>query len=68
MKALEFQSKIKNNQIDIPSNVQSKLNGEDVSVIVLLKDSQSDEDDFKTITKTAFLKGYDEADSVYDDY
>ena len=68
MKAFEFQSKIKNNQIDIPSNVQSKLNGEDVSVIVLLKDSQSDEDDFKTITKTAFLKGYDEADSVYDDY
>mgnify|MGYP000411982139 FL=1 len=68
MKALEFQSKIKNNQIDIPSNVQSKLNGEDVRVIVLLKDSQSDEDDFKTITKTAFLKGYDEADSIYDDY
>ena len=68
MKALEFQSKIKNNQIDIPSNVQSKLNGEDVRVIVLLKDSQSDEDDFKTITKTAFLNGYDEADSIYDDY
>lgn len=68
MKALEFQSKIKNNQISIPSNIQSKLNGEDVRVIVLLKDSQSDKDDFKTITKTAFLKGYDEADSIYDDY
>ena len=69
MKALEFQSKIKNNQISIPSTIQAKLNGKDVRVIVLLKDSQSDEEDnFKEETKTAFLKGYDEADSVYDSY
>ena len=69
MKALEFQSKIENNQISIPSTIQAKLDGEDVRVIVLLKDSPSDEEDhFKEITKTAFLEGYDDADSVYDNY
>ena len=69
MKALEFQSKIENNQISIPSTIQTRLNGEDVIVVVLLKDSPSDEEDnFKEMTKTAFLKGYNEADSVYDNY
>ena len=68
MKALEFQSKIENNQISIPSTIQAKLNGEDVIVVVLLKDSHSDEDNFKEITKTAFLDGYDDTDSVYDNY
>jgi len=72
MKALEFKSKIKNNQIQIPIKVQSELKSnkdKDVRVIVLLDDSDNYDDFvFQDLTSAQFLKGYSESDSVYDNY
>ncbi|MFW5760316.1 MAG: hypothetical protein ACOCXH_04990 [Cyclobacteriaceae bacterium] len=70
MKALEFKSKIKDNQIKIPAKVQSELNSnedKDVRVIVLMDDSDLYDDlIFKKSTKDHFLKGYADSDSIYD--
>ena len=70
MKALEFKSKIKNNQIQIPSGIQSELiinQDKEIRVIVLLDDSEIYDDlIFQQSTQNQFLKGYTEADSIYD--
>ena len=70
MRALEFKSKIKNNQILIPTGMQSELNtnqGKDVRVIVLIDDSELYDDlIFKQSTQSQFLKGYADSDSIYD--
>ncbi len=70
MRALEFKSKIKNNQILIPTKLQSELrtNGEkDVRVIVLVDDSDIyDYLIFQQTTQSQFLKGYADSDSIYD--
>jgi hypothetical protein len=72
MKALEFKSKIKNNQIQIPIKVQSELKSnkdKDVRVIVLLDDSDNYDDFvFQDLTSDQFFNGYSESDSVYDNY
>lgn len=72
MRALEFKSKIRNNQIFIPEQVQSELNvqqDKDVRVIVLVDDSDIYDDySFQQATQKQFLKGYVASDSVYDDY
>lgn len=72
MKALEFKSKIKNNQISIPDKIQSELRrrgGKNVRVILLLDDLDNDEEAiFKQSAKSQFLEGYADADSVYDTY
>lgn len=72
MKALEFKSQIKNNQIHVPQGVQSELNSnqdKDVRVIVLIDDSDVSEDQiFKQTAKSQFLKGYSDSDSIYDNY
>lgn len=70
MRAIEFKSKIKNNQITIPAKLQSELKSRqdgDVRVIVLIDDSQTAEDlVFQQATQSQFLKGYADSDSVYD--
>ncbi|MCK9208858.1 MAG: hypothetical protein M0P66_17240 [Salinivirgaceae bacterium] len=72
MKALEFKSKIKNNQILIPAKIQSELKNKqnkDVRVIVLVDDSDIYDDlIFQQSTQSQFLKGYADSDSVYDNY
>jgi hypothetical protein len=72
MRALEFKSKIKDNQILIPTNIQSELNSnqdKDVRVIVLMDDSDLYDDlIFQRSTQSQFLKGYADSDSIYDNY
>jgi hypothetical protein len=70
MKALEFKSKIKNNQIHIPTRIRSELKtnqDKDIRVIVLIDDSEIYDDlIFQQTTKAQFLKGYADSDSIYD--
>ncbi len=70
MRAIEFKSKIKNNQISIPVKLQSELKSKrdkDVRVIVLIDDSETAEDlIFKQAAQSQFLKGYADSDSIYD--
>jgi len=72
MKAIEFKSKIKNNQIQIPKKAQSELTidkNKDVRVIVLIDDSEIyDSIVFQESARDQFLKGYSDTDSVYDNY
>ncbi len=72
MRALEFKSKIKNNQILIPLKIQSELKNKqdkDVRVIVLLDDMEMYDDAvFQESAQSQFLKGYADSDSVYDNY
>ena len=72
MRALEFKSKIRNNQIPIPTDIQSELNSDEdkeIRVIVLLEDSETYDDlIFQQSTKSQFLKGYADSDSIYDNY
>ena len=72
MRALEFKTKIKNNQIQIPTGIQSELKKDkdkDVRVIVLIDDSNNYDDFvFQEATSTQFLKGYSDSDSIYDNY
>ncbi len=70
MRAIEFKSKIKNNQISIPIRLQSELKikqDKDVRVIVLIDDSETADDlIFQKTTESQFLQGYSESDSIYD--
>lgn len=70
MRALEFKSRIKNNQIQIPTGIQSefKINlDKDIRVIVLIDDSDLYDDlVFQQTTKSQFLQGYANSDSIYD--
>lgn len=72
MKALEFKSKIKNNQILIPIWIQAELKAKqdkDVRVIVLIEDADADDDMiFRQASQNQFLKGYSDSDSIYDNY
>ncbi len=71
MKAVEFETELTNNTIQIPENFQLELSlskDKHVRVIVLIDDlDQNEETEFKMLSRDQFLKGYDEADSVYDD-
>lgn len=72
MRALEFKSKIKNNQILIPARIQSELKGKqdkNVKVIVLIDDTDIYDDfAFRQTSQSHFLKGYSDSDSIYDNY
>jgi hypothetical protein len=72
MRALEFKSKIKNNQISIPARIQSKLKNKkdkNVRVIVLIDDSDTYDDlILQQTTQSQFLSGYSDSDAIYDDY
>ena len=70
MRAIEFNSKIKNNQITIPAKLRSELKSKqdkDVRVIVLLDDSErADDFIFQQAAQSQFLQGYADSDSIYD--
>lgn len=72
MRALEFKSKIKNNQILIPIQHQSELKSKQdklVRVIVLIDDTDTYDDlVFQQTTQSQFFEGYSVADSAYDKY
>jgi hypothetical protein len=70
MRALEFNSKISENTILIPRKMRTELLGRPdkrVRVVVFLEDSDVyDERAYRQMTKSQFLKGYADTDSVYD--
>ena len=70
MRAIEFTSEIRENKILIPRRMQSEFVARDdknVRVILFLEDSEIyDEKAYRQMTKTQFLKGYADSDSVYD--
>ena len=72
MRTLEFKTKIKNNQIQIPTSVQSELrtnNDKDIKVILLLEDTDNYKDYLIRKTESSqFFKGYSDSDSIYDNY
>lgn len=72
MKALEFKTRIKNNQIQIPIKIQAELKinqDKDVRVIVLIEDSDVYEDHtFQNMASEQFFKGYADSDAIYDNY
>jgi hypothetical protein len=68
MKALEFKTRIRNQQIPIPSEIQTQLKSNcDVRVILLIDELEPyDETIFQQTAQEQFLKGYSDSDSVYD--
>jgi len=70
MRALEFKSKIKNNQFQIPVKIQSELRtnqGKAIRVIVFIDDAEVyDNLIFQDSASQQFLKGYADSDSIYD--
>lgn len=72
MKALEFISDIKHNQILIPEEIQNKLpdvKHKKVRVIVLIDEPDTDGGIlFKQVGQQQFLNGYVDGDSIYDNY
>ena len=70
MRALEFNSKIKNNHIVIPISIQSELKNnmnKKIRVIVLIDDSEIYDDIlFRKSATRQFLLGYADSDSIYD--
>lgn len=72
MRALEFKSKIKNNQIIIPTKMLSEFKSNDdknIRVIVLIDEVViSDDLVFQQATQDQFLMGYADSDAIYDTY
>ncbi len=72
MKAIEFRSKIQNNQIQIPTKIRAELNSNqdtEIRVIVLMDENELYDDIvFQQSAKNRFLDGYADSDSVYDNY
>ncbi|MEI7489312.1 MAG: hypothetical protein WCJ72_18240 [Chryseobacterium sp.] len=72
MKALEFNTKLKNNTIQIPEDMKTAFKSsrnKNVRVIVLIDENDAnDEKEFKNLAAQQFLNGYADSDSVYDNY
>lgn len=74
MEALEFVTKIKNNQIIVPDSIKTALENnkeKEIRVIVLIEDSEHmnfDQHDplIQQTVQEQFLKGYADSDSIYD--
>ena len=74
MEALEFVTKIKNNQIIVPDSIKTALENnkeKEIRVIVLIEDSEHvnfDQHDLliQQTVQEQFLKGYADSDSIYD--
>ena len=70
MRAIEFKSTIRENKIFIPRRMQSELiatRDKRVRIVVFIEDSDVyDEKAYRQMTKSQFLKGYAESDSIYD--
>jgi hypothetical protein len=71
MKALEFETEVINNTIEIPEKFQSELSlskDKFVRVIVMIDELDKNEEiELKKAVANQFLKGYDEHDAIYDD-
>ena len=72
MEALEFVTKIKDQQIVVPEKIQSALDSnkdKEIRVIVLIEGDEPGNDNDPFIKKSLqdqFLKGYADTDSIYD--
>jgi len=70
MKAVEFETELSDNTINIPENFWLELSlskDKHVRVIVLVDDFEKNEEaEFKNMVRARFLNGYDDTDSVYD--
>ena len=68
MKAIEFTTRLADEKhIDIPLNFQKEVQrNKKVRVLILVDDENADETTWKLIAQQQFLKGYSEADSIYD--
>jgi hypothetical protein len=74
MEALEFVTKIKNNQIIVPDSIKTALENneeKEIRVIVLIEDSENRNFDqydplIQQTVQEQFLKGYADSDSIYD--
>ena len=67
MRAIEFKSKIRKNQILIPRRNRSDLFvGSDTPVRVIIFVEEPEEKAYRQMTKNQFLKGYADSDSIYD--
>ena len=70
MRAIEFKTKIRENKILIPRRIQPELiAGQDknIRVVVFVDDSDVyDEKIYRQATKSQFLEGYADSDSIYD--
>jgi hypothetical protein len=70
MKAVEFETELSDNTINIPENFRLELSlskDKHVRVIVLIDDHEKNEETaFKNMASAQFLNGYDDTDSVYD--
>ena len=69
-RVIEFKSKIRENKILIPRKMQSDLfieRDKQVRVVVFLEDTEVYEERlYRQMTKSQFLKGYADSDSIYD--
>ncbi len=70
MKAIEFRSKIRNKTIKIPDELSKDLSDQkDYRVILLVEETEKQEEkNFGMLAEEQFLSGYDDSDSIYDDY
>jgi hypothetical protein len=72
MKAVEFNTKIINNQIQIPLTIQSEFKSvkdKDIRVIILIDEIEKEDHIlFQRTAESQFLKGYAQSDSIYDNY
>jgi hypothetical protein len=70
MRAIEFKSKIRENRILIPRKLQPQFLDRDdksIRVVIFLEDNDVyDEKVYRQMTKSQFLKGYDNSDAIYD--
>jgi len=67
MRAIEFKSKIRKNQILIPRRNRTDLFvGSDTPVRVIIFVEEPEEKAYRQMTKSQFLKGYADSDSIYD--
>ena len=70
MRAIEFKSKIRENKILIPRKLRPELITERdkrIRIIVFVEDSDVyNEKAYRKMTKSQFLNGYADSDSVYD--
>ncbi|MDR2907334.1 MAG: hypothetical protein LBU91_05035 [Bacteroidales bacterium] len=70
MKAIEFKSKIRENQILIPRKIRSEfstVNNKGVRVVIFMDDADVyEEKAYHGMAKSQFLKGYADSDSIYD--
>lgn len=68
MKAFEFQAMLNaENALPVPQAVVEQLQGQPpLRVIVLVADENDEDREWARLTSEQFLKGYDDADAIYD--